>query len=131
MSQRYRLVFRGKYLPGMPPEEVWSALADLFKVPEARVQTLLASVPAVIKHDVDIEQGNRYMEAIAEAGLITHLEPMQEGGKDPLPAGAWDGIDRRSGRDRRIEADRRASLRGTAIQPSRRRSPGRRKTDFE
>ena len=129
MAQRYRLVFHGKYLPGLNPADVSANLAELFKVPLARVEQLLATQPAVIKQDVSVEQGNRYLEVLAEAGLITHLEPVTEPGVEPLPAGAWDGVERRSGIDRRKEADRRAQERGGSIQPDRRRTRGRRATD--
>ena len=76
MAQRYRLVFHGKYLPGLNPADVSANLAELFKVPLARVEQLLATQPAVIKQDVSVEQGNRYLEVLAEAGLITHFKVM-------------------------------------------------------
>lgn len=130
MAQRYRLVFRGKYLPGLSREDVHAGLAELFHVSLERVQSLLATLPAIIKHDVDIDAGNRYLEVLAENGLITHLEPLQEAaapGND-----AWDGVERRSGEDRRGKmVDRRANRRGSAIQPDRRQTRGRRKTDHE
>lgn len=129
MAQRYRLVFHGKFLPGLDAAEVAANLAALFKVPLARVEQLLATQPAVIKQDVSVEQGNRYLEVLAEAGLITRLEPVTEPGAEPLPPGAWDGVERRSGTDRRHEADRRARERSGAIQPDRRRARGRRSTD--
>lgn len=129
MSRHYRLVFRGKYLPGLSPEDVHANVAELFRAPVERVRELLSSLPAVIKQDIDIEQGNRYLEAMAEVGLITHLELVTDEAGEPIAPGSWDGVERRSGVERRHRADRRAGRRGAAIVPDRRQNRGRRKTD--
>jgi hypothetical protein len=117
-QHHYRLVFRGKYLPGFSAGEAMDNLAALFGVKPERIEALLATLPAVIKQKVDIEAGNRYLEAIAEAGLITHLEPSEE---------AWNGVERRQ-RSRRFALDRRGGRRDAAIQPDR-RIRGRREGD--
>lgn len=129
MSRHYRLVFRGKYLPGLSPEDVHANVAELFRAPVERVCELLSSLPAVIKQNIDIEQGNRYLEAMAEVGLITHLELVTDESGEPIAPGSWDGVERRSGVERRHRADRRAGRRGAAIVPDRRHNRGRRKTD--
>lgn len=129
MSRHYRLVFRGKYLPGLTAEEVHANVAALFKTTADRVQSLLSTLPAIIKQEIDIEQGNRYLEFLAEAGLITHLELITDEAGAPITPGTWDGVERRSGTDRRYRIDRRAARRGAAIQPDRRKNRGRRKTD--
>jgi hypothetical protein len=130
MAVRYRLVFRGKYLPGLGPEQVAANLAALFGVTLEQAQQLLAASPAVIKQDVDVEQGNRYLEALLEAGLITHLEALTDAEGKPLPAG-WDGVERRVSLDRRTGHDRRGGNRDASMRPDRRHSRGRRKTDHE
>jgi len=129
MSRRYRLVFRGKYLPGLMPEAVQANVAELFQTTLERVQQLLSTLPAVIKQDIGIDQGNRYLEALASIGLITHLELVTDEAGAPITPGAWDGVERRAGTERRHRADRRANRRGEAIQPDRRQHRGRRKTD--
>ena len=130
MAVRYRLVFRGKFLPGLSAEQVESGLAALFRASVEQIRQLLTTQPAVIKHNIDIDQGNRYLEALLEAGLITHLEAITDAEGNPLPEG-WDGVERRlniverrSGHDRRAGKTRDASLR-----PDRRLNRGRRKTD--
>lgn len=128
MRRYYRLVFRGKYLPGLSPDVVQADVATLFRAPVERVRELLSHIPATLKHKIDIDEGNRYLEALASVGLITHLELVTDDAGDPITPGSWDGIERRSGFDRRIRADRRGKRRGT-IQPDRRRTGGRRKTD--
>ena len=118
MARHYRLVFRGKYLPGFVPDDVHSSVATLLNAPVDKVQALLSGIPAVIKRDVEVEQGNRYLEALAEIGLMTHLELLTD-----------ETGERRSDAARRHRADRRADRRGAAIVPERRQTRGRRKTD--
>lgn len=130
MASRYRLVFRGKYLPGLSQAEVIANLVDLFHVSAARVEELLTARPAIIKHDVDLDAGNRYLEALAEAGLITHLEALESTDDKPAPASSeWRGIERRQGERRLKNRDRRDVRRNAAIQPDRRRGNDRRKKD--
>lgn len=127
MSSRYRLVFRGKMLPGLLPEQVAENLAGLFRISLEQAQGLIATAPTTIKQNVDLDTGNRYLEALAEAGLITHMELLESGDAPPMVAG-WDGIERRQGDRRRQQRDRRDVRRGTAIQPDRRQRD-RRQTD--
>lgn len=127
MSARYRLVFRGKYLPGISPADVVANLAELFRVPESRVDELLARQPAIIKHDVSLDEGNRYLETLAEAGLITHLEALHEATE--VVSNNWNGVERRLGSRRRPTQDRRDQRRVGAIQPDRRAGADRRKSD--
>jgi hypothetical protein len=129
MATRYRLVFRGKLLPGLTPEQVAPGLAQMFGATPEQVQALLASTGTVLKPDVDIDNGNRYLEAFLEAGLITHLEPATDASGTPLPTG-WNGVERRTGEERRTQADRRGNNRDAAIRPDRRQQRGRRKTDL-
>lgn len=129
MSRRYQLVFRGKYLPGLTSDVVQAHVADLFHTTIERIQHLLSTLPAVIKQDIGIEQGNRYLEALAGAGLITHLELVMDEAGEPIAPGSWDGIERRAATERRHHRDRREARRGAAIQPDRRKTRGRRKTD--
>lgn len=128
MSARYRLVFRGKFIPGLEAAEVSANLARLFNASPERIQQLLATTPTVIKQDVDLEAGNRYLEALAEAGLITHLEANGEA-QETLASAGWDGVERRQGPRRLKNRDRRDARRSTAIQPDRRSSGGRREND--
>lgn len=126
MSSRYRLVFRGQLLPGLLPGQVALNLAELFRIDAAQAQRLMA-MPSTIKQDVDLATGNRYQEALAEAGLVTHLEALSPDNTLP-PSGDWDGIERRQG-PRRQRRDRRDIHRGASIQPDRRGGRGRRSTD--
>lgn len=127
MSARYRLVFRGKYLPGVAPADVAANLAGLFRVPLSRIEELLATQPAIIKHDVSLEDANRYLEVLAEAGLVSHLESLEQ--TTDAVAGGWDGVERRMDARRQRGRDRRDARRVGAIQPDRRVLSGRRKTD--
>lgn len=130
MASRYRLVFRGKYLPGLSHAEVADNLAGFFRVSADRVEALLAAKPAIIKHDIDLEAGNRYLEALAGVGLITHLEALETADdSEVLATGGWDGVEHRHGERRHKSRDRRDVRRGAAIQPDRRRGRDRRETE--
>ena len=111
------------------PDDVHNSVATLLNAPVDKVQALLSGIPAVIKQDVEVEQGNRYLEALAEIGLMTHLELLTDETGEPIKPGSWDGLERRSDATRRHRADRRAGRRGAAIVPERRQTRGRRKTD--
>lgn len=129
MAVQYRLVFRGKYLPGMSHEEVVANLVALYRVPMEQIEAMLARSPAVLKQEVDVEQGNRYLEALLNAGLITHLEAITDAEGNPLPEG-WDGVERRKNpENRRSGFDRRGGNRDASLRPDRRQNRGRRKTD--
>jgi hypothetical protein len=129
MAVQYRLVFRGKFLPGMSHGEVVANLVALFRVPMEQIEAMLANPPAVLKNGIDVEQGNRYLEALLNAGLITHLEATTDAEGNTLPEG-WDGIERRrNDRSRRTGVDRRGGNRDASMRPDRRQNRGRRKTD--
>ncbi len=127
MSARYRLVFRGKYLPGLAPAEVAANLAELFHIPLAQVEELLANQASIIKRDVTLDEGNRYLEVLAEAGLITHLEALHDAAD--AVSKHWDGLERRLAPRRQPGRDRRDKRRVGAIQPDRRTGADRRQND--
>lgn len=127
MSATYRLVFRGKFLPGLSADQVAANLTEHFGIPPAMARELVVTSPGVIRSDLDLEQGNRFLASLANAGLITHLEPMAGAAGEPVVPG-WDGVERRAGGDRRSGRDRRDKTRDT-LNPDRRQGRGRRKTD--
>lgn len=127
MADLYRLVYRGKLLPGMSPPLVAANLSNMFGIPPEQAFELVSTHPGIVRTDLDIEQGNRFLAALANAGLITHLERATDAAGEPLPLG-WDGVERRSGGDRRSGQERRAKGRDS-LRPDRRHGRGRRKTD--
>lgn len=118
MRSDYRLVYRGHLLPGIDTGTATANLVRLFHVSEQRITYLLTHTPCVIKEHVDIDAGNRYLEALAEAGLVTHLELVR--------AGDWDGCERRQQQRRQRLGERRHSERAGAIRPDRRSTDRRR-----
>lgn len=128
MSSLYRLVFRGKFLPGLGAGQVAANLTEHFGIPPEMARELVATVPGVVRSDLDMEQGNRFLAALANAGLITHLEPMAGAAAAAPAVDAWDGSERRAGGDRRSGQERRDKARDT-LRPDRRQNRGRRKTD--
>lgn len=127
MADLYRLVYRGKLLPGMSPPQVAANLADMFGIPPEQALELVATHPGIVRTDLDIDQGNRFLAALANAGLITHLERAYGTDGQTLPL-TWDGVERRQAGDRRSGSERRTKNRDS-LRPDRRQSRGRRKTD--
>lgn len=128
MAEHYRLVYRGKLLPGMSPPLVAANLSNMFGIAPEQAIELVSTFPGIVRTDLDIDQGNRFQSALANAGLITHLEPAYGADGEPLPL-TWDGVERRAGGDRRTGLERRARKRDSSMRPDRRQSRGRRKTD--
>lgn len=126
MFQRYCLIFRGYYLPGLAPSEVVENLRGILHVEGEQLHALLATPPVILKRNVDLAAGGRYQEQLVEAGLITHLEPVDEITGEHL---GWHGIERRR-LERRYRYERRAAERGYAILPDRRHVSDRRKCRF-
>ncbi|HET8730314.1 MAG TPA: hypothetical protein VFM34_04320 [Moraxellaceae bacterium] len=128
MAERYRLVYRGKLLPGMSPPLVAANLSNMFGIAPEQATELVSTFPGVVRTDLDVDQGNRFQAALANAGLITHLEPAYDASGESLPL-TWDGVERRAGGDRRSGLERRALKRETSMRPDRRQGRGRRKSD--
>lgn len=122
----YRVVFRGKRVPGYSDEDIVHNLASLFRKPPEVTQKLLQQTEIVLRSGLNMEDASKYLELLAHAGLITHLEPDAEG-VDP---NAWPRVERRKS-PRRTSRDRREGRREFAVQPDRRQQRGRRKTDKE
>jgi hypothetical protein len=84
MEPRYRLVFAGRLIEGVDPEQAIAALAERFQVRELTARKMISGGRRhVLKHDLDLERAQRYASILQGIGLQTELEPEQPvGGAD-------------------------------------------------
>ncbi|WP_018233025.1 hypothetical protein [Thioalkalivibrio thiocyanodenitrificans] len=64
----YRVTLTGPSASGVPPDQARAALARLFKLPDDRVQALLAELPVVIKKGLDEATARKYQAVLQQAG---------------------------------------------------------------
>jgi hypothetical protein len=85
MEPRFRLVFTGRLIQGVEPEQAIAALNERFQVrePTAR-QMIRGGGRHVLKHDLGLERARRYRAALGEFGLVTELEPQGPEGEPAL-----------------------------------------------
>jgi hypothetical protein len=85
MEPRFRLVFTGRLIQGVEPEQAIAALNERFQVrePTAR-QMIRGGGRHVLKHDLGLERARRYRAALGEIGLVTELEPQGPEGEPAL-----------------------------------------------
>ncbi|MBW2440562.1 MAG: hypothetical protein JRH12_08825 [Deltaproteobacteria bacterium] len=71
---QYQLVFNGTISDGREIKEVKRNLASLFKTDAAKIDQLFASLPIVVKRDVDYDNALKYQRALRNAGAICQVE---------------------------------------------------------
>ncbi len=74
MSAKYRITITG-LKPGGDENAARANLARLLKAPAEKIDRLLASVPVVIKKNVERELGEKYMQALLQAGVLVEIKP--------------------------------------------------------
>ena len=73
--ERFNVVLEGTTLPGYEPSVVKAKLATLIKRDVEFAGRLLSGRPTTLKSGVDAVTGDRYVSALARAGVAVHLEP--------------------------------------------------------
>lgn len=64
----------GSLLPGQDPVAAYGALAELFRRPQAEVETLFSSGPRRLRSGVDRATAERYVEALRRCGAQAHYQ---------------------------------------------------------
>ena len=83
---QYQLVFNGTLSDGHKVDEVKRNLASLFKTDKAKIDRLFASLPIVVKRDVDYDGALKYQQALRRAGAICQVEETTQIAEAPVPA---------------------------------------------
>ena len=71
---QYQLVFNGTISDGREINEVKRNLASLFKTDATKIDQMFASLPIVVKRDVDYDNALKYQQALRKAGAICQVE---------------------------------------------------------
>ncbi|MCL6415750.1 hypothetical protein MIB92_08810 [Aestuariirhabdus sp. Z084] len=82
----YELSFSGELLEGVNPAEARVNLGKLFKANDAQLDRLFSGKAAVIKNNLELPVGRKYLQAFTKAGVRGHLFDMASGQEwiDPL-----------------------------------------------
>jgi hypothetical protein len=70
----YQLVFNGKLSEGHEINQVKSNLASLFKTNKMKIEQMFASLPIVVKRNVDYNGALIYQKVLHKAGAICQVE---------------------------------------------------------
>lgn len=78
MTNRFRILCKGKIAEGFEREQVIEAASRRLKAPRPHIERLFSGKASILKKDLSKEQGERYVQELARIGLIVHLRPMPE-----------------------------------------------------
>lgn len=79
-SNKHALVLSGDLLPGFDAAEVWKAVADLFRIDQARFDsTVLARAPMTIKESADVADLARRKSALTAMGAESEVVALTGG----------------------------------------------------
>lgn len=81
---QYQIVFNGTLSDGREINEVKRNLASLFKTNETKIEQLFASLPIVVKRDVDYDGALKYQQALRKAGAICQVEETTQISNPPV-----------------------------------------------
>ncbi len=118
-GNQYEVVYVDKFTNPIQAQATLKRLQETFGLAENHIERLSCGEPVVIKKKVDLEEANRYQEAVQQAGGIAWIQEIGEDG----------GHEERRKGPRRTLLDRRTVYRASSILPDRRGSCGRRSTD--
>jgi hypothetical protein len=120
MAERcFDLIFRGEIEPGHSHDEVRCSLENLFAFDTESQVDLFSGQPVVLGMNMDTMTANSFKQALADAGIATHLLAANDTVTD-------EEIKTRRLGQRRDNTRRRSRIRSTAILPDRREGPNRR-----
>ena len=120
MAERcFDLIFRGEIEPGHSHDEVRCSLENLFDFDTESQVDLFSGQPVVLGINMNTMTANSFKQALADAGIATHLLAANDTVTD-------EEVKTRRLGQRRDNTRRRSHIRSTAILPDRREGPNRR-----
>lgn len=79
-DKTYQIVVSGQLAAGVVLAEVKEKVANLFKVPAAKLEPLFSGQRVVVKKGLDQAAAHRYVGALQEAGLLSVAETLTDDG---------------------------------------------------
>jgi len=76
MAERYKLLFHGETVQGQDSETVKRNLGTLFRIDEEKINRLFATLPVIIKKDIDRVTAEQFRSVLEKAGVLCSIEPM-------------------------------------------------------
>lgn len=83
----YQLVFKGQCSAGVEVAAARANVARVFKVNDAQLDRLFSGERVVIRNKLDAEAAGKYQSALAQQGIVVHIEAMAPPAAEPVPAG--------------------------------------------
>ncbi|WP_426416820.1 hypothetical protein [Aestuariirhabdus sp. LZHN29] len=82
----YELSFSGELIAGADPVQARKSLGSLFKANESQLDRLFSGQRVIIKNNLELTAGRKYLQALNKAGVQGHLFDMATGREwiDPL-----------------------------------------------
>jgi hypothetical protein len=112
-EKRFNLIFKGDVEPGHDQDEVRCTLESLFEFDTESQVDFFDGQPVILGENMDATTANSFKQALADSGIATHLSAASN------TAAAEDVKERRL-EHRRINTERRARIRRSAILADRR-----------
>ncbi len=75
MTDQFDVVLTNRFVPGKTEDEVKSALSELFKVPVAKIERMLAANQFIIKRNVDHATAMKYQGRLRQVGVLALIKP--------------------------------------------------------
>ncbi|MBK5940939.1 hypothetical protein CCR96_17115 [Halochromatium roseum] len=72
---RYQLIFSGRLLAGVLPEQAQQALKERFRLSSTQLDQLFSGQRITVKRGIDQKNAERYQRAFAAAGALIDIEP--------------------------------------------------------
>ncbi len=76
-SQAYMLVFEGKLVEGVDPEQAKRNLQEIFSISQAKAEELFSLPKVVVKKNLDHDSAETFQKQLHKHGLVTSIQPME------------------------------------------------------
>lgn len=82
----YQLVFTGQCTPGADASAVRENASQIFKTSPTQLERMFSGGRVIIRTKLDADAAARYQAALANKGMVVHIEPMTPQADAPAPA---------------------------------------------
>lgn len=76
-DQRFKIVFDGRVVEGVSPDQAKQNIQSLFRIPDARVEQLFSGQPVVMKSGIGQADAENYVSRLQQAGVVASMVAMK------------------------------------------------------